>query len=83
MKIIMGLGNPGNEYNLTRHNIGFMTLDFYFKQNNLSWQNNKKFHSIWAKYNDIIYLKPQTFYNDVGIAAAESINFYKIPINQF
>ena len=77
MKIIMGLGNPGNEYNLTRHNFGFTALDFYFKQNNLSWQNNQKFHSIWAKYDDIIYLKPQTFYNDVGIAAAESINFYK------
>jgi len=83
MKIIMGLGNPGNEYHLTRHNFGFMALDFYFKQNNLSWQNNQKFHSIWAKYDDIIYLKPQTFYNDVGIAATESINFYKIPTNQF
>ena len=82
MKLIIGLGNPGPEYNLTRHNFGFLALDFYFKTHNLSWQTAKKFHSIYAKTKDAIFLKPQTCYNEVGLAAKECANFYKISLNQ-
>lgn len=78
MKLIIGLGNTGREYDFTRHNIGFLALDYFFKSHGLSWQTSQKFHSIWAKHNDIIFLKPQTFYNEVGLAAKECANFFKI-----
>ena len=66
MKLIVGFGNPGNQYNFTRHNTGFLALDFYFKINNLDWEKNPKFNAIWKKSGDNIFIKPQTFYNDVG-----------------
>ena len=82
MKLIVGLGNPGPEYNFTRHNFGFLALDFYFKTHDLSWQTAKKFHSIYTKIDDVIFLKPQTCYNEVGLAAKECASFYKIPLDQ-
>ena len=82
MKLIVGLGNPGPEYNFTRHNFGFLALDFYFKTHDLSWQTAKKFHSIYTKIDEVIFLKPQTCYNEVGLAAKECASFYKIPLDQ-
>lgn len=79
MKLIIGLGNPGPEYNFTRHNFGFLALDFYAKINHLDWQK-PKFHSLWLKTGDKILIKPQTFYNDSGRAVQEFVNFYKIPL---
>ena len=79
MKLIIGLGNPGPEYNFTRHNFGFLALDFYAKIKNLTWQK-PKFHAIWLKNDDKIFIKPQTFYNDSGRAVVEFVNFYKIPL---
>ena len=78
MKLIVGFGNTGREYDFTRHNIGFLALDYFFKLHGLSWQTSQKFHSIWAKHNDIVFLKPQTFYNEVGLAVKECTNFFKI-----
>ena len=80
MKLIVGLGNPGNQYNFTRHNSGFLALDFYFKINNFKWSEKPKLGAIWSKNNDIIFIKPQDFYNDSGVAVKNFINFYKIPI---
>lgn len=79
MKLIVGLGNPGPEYNFTRHNFGFLALDFYAKIKNLTWQK-PKFHALWLKDGDKIFIKPQTFYNDSGRAVAKFVNFYKIPL---
>ena len=79
MKLIVGLGNPGNEYNLTRHNFGFLALDFFFKLNNYSWEPNAKFGAIWKKIDDKIFLKPQGFYNTSGIPVKAFMNYYKIP----
>ena len=78
MKIIVGFGNTGHEYDFTRHNMGFLALDFFFKLHDLSWQSSQKFHSIWAKHENTIFLKPQTFYNEVGLATRECANFFKI-----
>lgn len=78
MKLIVGLGNPGDEYNFTRHNFGFLALDFYAKVHNLTWQK-PKMSALWFKNNNHIFIKPQTFYNNSGQAVAAFTNFYKIP----
>lgn len=77
MKLIVGLGNPGSEYNFTRHNFGFLALDFYAKTHTFNWEKPKN-GAIWAKNGDHIFIKPQTFYNDSGIAVANFARFYKI-----
>ena len=78
MNLIVGLGNPGNQYNFTRHNFGFLALDFYAKIHNLTWESKPKFNAIWLKDGDNIFIKPQTFYNDSGSAVQAFMNFYKI-----
>lgn len=80
MKLIVGLGNPGNEYNFTRHNSGFLALDFYAKVKNLSWEKHPKFGAIYLKEGDKIFIKPQGFYNTSGVPVKAFLNFYKIPL---
>ena len=78
MKLIIGLGNPGREYENTRHNIGFMVLDNYLKDT--SWQS--KFQALYTTQNihneKIIFLKPTTYMNLSGNAIREFLNFYKL-----
>ncbi len=78
MQLIVGLGNPGHEYNFTRHNFGFLALDFYMKIHNLTWQK-PKFGAIWCKSGDHIFLKPQDFYNNSGVPVQAFAHFYKVP----
>ena len=49
MKLLVGLGNPGNSYTFTRHNFGFLALDFYCKINNLEWEKRPKFNAVWLR----------------------------------
>lgn len=79
MNLIIGLGNPGPEYNFTRHNFGFLALDFFFKLNNYTWEPTEKFGAIWKKIDNTIYLKPQGFYNTSGVPVRAFMNYYKIP----
>ena len=79
MKLIVGLGNPGNQYNFTRHNSGFLAVDFYFKVAGLKWENNPKFGAVWGREGDVIFVKPQDYYNDSGRVVAEFMRYYKIP----
>lgn len=79
MNIIVGLGNPGERYELTRHNAGAMILD------NLSqvlecpkYTNNKRIFSDVCKVNDNIFVKPQTFMNESGKSVRSALDFYKI-----
>ena len=81
MKLIVGLGNPGNQYNFTRHNSGFLMLDFYAKVKELNWEQHPKFDAIWLKNGDHLFIKPQTFYNDVGRSVQQFLRFYKIPLS--
>ena len=78
MKLVVGLGNPGNEYNFTRHNAGFLVLDFYFKVKKLEWKAKPKYGAIYGRDGDTIFIKPQNYYNESGRAAAEFAKFYKI-----
>lgn len=82
MKLIVGLGNPGNQYHFTRHNFGFLALDFYAKIKNLSWEKSPKFNALWLKDGETILIKPQSFYNDSGKPIREFSRYYKISPNQ-
>lgn len=79
MKLIVGLGNPGKEYENTRHNIGFMCVDYFMMQNNLSF-DKKGLSSEYYKGQDFIIAKPQTFMNLSGIAVSKLVSFYKINV---
>lgn len=81
MKLIVGLGNPGNQYNFTRHNTGFLALDFYFKTHKLEWEKKPKLGAIYARIGDAFFIKPQDFYNDSGRAVREFVKFYKISLS--
>jgi PTH1 family peptidyl-tRNA hydrolase len=50
MKLVVGLGNPGNEYSKTRHNIGFQLLDYIANRNNIEFKSDKKFNAECATY---------------------------------
>ena len=80
MKLIVGLGNPGNEYNFTRHNSGFLALDFYAKIKGLDWEKHPKFGAIYLREGDRIFIKPQGFYNTSGVPVKAFLNFYKISL---
>ncbi len=78
MKLIVGLGNPGSEYDKTRHNIGFMCVDNFV--DNSKWSN--KFDGLLTEINyngeKIIVLKPMTYMNDSGISIKKVVDYYKI-----
>ncbi|QSZ27471.1 aminoacyl-tRNA hydrolase [Aceticella autotrophica] len=84
MFIIAGLGNPGREYEGTRHNMGFETIDILSHELNID-VSMLKFKSLMGigsyKGEKIILLKPQTFMNLSGEAIYEIVNFYKIPLS--
>lgn len=75
MKLIVGLGNPGQQYKKTRHNIGFMVLD----QLSQNFKFNKKLEADLAMENKVIFAKPQTFMNESGRAVAKIVAYYNIP----
>lgn len=81
MKLIVGLGNPEAKYNLTRHNTGFLALDFYFKVHKLTWGQKPHLGAIWRREGDVIFIKPQDFYNESGRAVRKYMHYYKIPIS--
>jgi len=79
MKLIVGLGNYGTEYEKTRHNYGFMVIDAFQKENNFPEFNmDKDSNSLVSKNNDIVLIKPQTYMNNSGMAVRKIANFYKI-----
>lgn len=78
MNLIIGLGNPGKKYESTRHNIGFMVLDELARQNNLSWQEDKKNKALIAKGTDYVLVKPQTFMNLSGETTAKLLRYYHL-----
>ena len=78
MQIIIGLGNPGEKYKLTRHNVGFMTVDVIAKKFDLDWSFNKKFNAEICKSNDLILLKPQIYMNNSGQVISAVLSYYKL-----
>ena len=82
VSLIVGLGNPGSEYEQTRHNAGFCLVERIAEQNGASFRREAKFHGAVAKVNiggrNIWLLKPDTFMNRSGQAVGAIANFYKI-----
>jgi PTH1 family peptidyl-tRNA hydrolase len=84
MQIWAGLGNPGAEYALQRHNVGFMAADIIAEAHDFGpWQ--KKFRSLIAEgrigSQRVLLLKPQTFMNDSGDAVQQALRFYKLGLD--
>lgn len=81
MKLIVGLGNPGNEYSRTRHNIGFMVADRVAELNRIVL-NQSKFKAIIGKgeigSEETIIAKPQTYMNRSGEAVSSLLSFFKL-----
>lgn len=87
MKLIVGLGNPGKEYEKTRHNVGFLVIDKIRNNENFtSWKFEKKFKSEISQgeilTQKIILAKPETFMNNSGEAVSLIANYFKIPIEE-
>ena len=78
MKLIVGLGNPGREYENTRHNIGFMVLN-YFPGNNFQQERfNALYYKTKVNGEDVVFVEPLTYMNLSGEAVVRFANFYKI-----
>ncbi len=84
MKLIVGLGNPGREYENTRHNVGFMVLDAYAKKKGVSF-SKEKFQGLYTDFyqngEKIILLKPQTYMNLSGESVFQFVQFFSISLS--
>jgi peptidyl-tRNA hydrolase, PTH1 family len=81
MKLIVGLGNPGNEYKDTRHNIGYMIVDHLSHElgsSTLTWEEDVKHKALVAKVSDILLVKPLTYMNNAGYAVQGLMDYYKL-----
>lgn len=82
MKLIVGLGNPGHEYDNTRHNIGFFMVDNYLG-NKIIWKEkfNGLFYQTTINSEKVIFLKPTMFINLSGEVIKKYIDYFKIDIS--
>lgn len=76
MKIIVGLGNPGEQYKNTRHNIGWLALDSCL--GDVAWRENKKFKALIHEDGGRLFVKPLTFMNNSGQTVQKILNYYKL-----
>lgn len=94
MKLIIGLGNPGEKYDKTRHNLGFVVIERFLKNfesvKTTVWENSVKFKSDisqieWqpkhGSLEKVILVKPKTYMNNSGMAVQLITNYYKLPAN--
>lgn len=82
MKLIVGLGNPGKDYENTRHNIGFMAIDNYAQKHSMGFKS--KFNGLYSELNingeKVMFLKPQSFMNLSGQVVQEFVSYFNIDI---
>ncbi len=80
--IVVGLGNPGDKYRMTRHNAGFLAMD-HISEKYSAQINRSKFKALCGEATicgkSVLLMKPQTFMNNSGEAVVEAASFYKIP----
>jgi len=77
--LIVGLGNPGETYRDTRHNVGFMVLDELANRFKAPFREEKRWSGLLAKYDGVHLLKPQTYMNDSGRCVQAVSHFFKAP----
>jgi peptidyl-tRNA hydrolase, PTH1 family len=78
IRLIAGLGNPGAEYNQTRHNVGFMVVDRLAAQAGASWEKAGKADAYVSKSGNVFLVKPTSFMNRSGFPLHAIAQFYKI-----
>ena len=81
MKLIVGIGNPGAEYESTRHNIGFMVIDKLARElgtATINWDHSTKHKGLFAKVGDVLLVKPLTYVNNSGISVKSIVDFYTL-----
>ena len=78
IRLVVGLGNPGAEYERTRHNIGFMVLDRLAADWRVEWKREQKWGAYWAKGDDALLVKPMTYMNRSGGPLQNVAQFYKV-----
>ncbi len=81
MKLIVGLGNPGPQYESTRHNIGFMVVDHLANEltkEPVHWDQDNKKNVLTTKIGDLLLVKPLTFMNKSGYAVKALVDYYKL-----
>lgn len=82
MKLIVWLGNPGKEYENTRHNVGFILIELLRKELGFSDWNDSRFHAVVSEWviqgEKYIFMKPMTYMNLSGNAVSTIVNFYKL-----
>lgn len=85
MKMIIGLGNPGQKYVNTKHNIGFITLDEWAYQNKTTFNKNK-FDALYmeerVKGEKILFIKPMTYMNESGRAVRPFMDYFNVATDE-
>lgn len=84
--LVAGLGNPGREYESTRHNIGFSVVEALARQHALAWKTSSPFQADFARWDrrpgqSVLLVKPLTYMNESGRALSALVRFYKLPIS--
>lgn len=84
MRVILGIGNPGSRYSQTRHNVGFMFLDYLAARNSILFQpSNYDYNFAAGKIGDedFLLVKPTTFVNNSGLAAIQLVKKYDLNLD--
>jgi PTH1 family peptidyl-tRNA hydrolase len=86
LQIVVGLGNPGPEHRLTRHNAGFWFVDALARQHGVSFRAHARYHGEIAKIThegvELVLLKPQTYMNRSGLSVRALMDYVKAPLNE-
>lgn len=82
MKLVVGLGNPGDRYKHNRHNAGAAALDYFAANHHVSgWRTRPALHGWEAKQSDTVFFKPSVYMNDSGRAVQAAAVYYDVPID--
>jgi PTH1 family peptidyl-tRNA hydrolase len=82
VKLIVGLGNPGDKYHDNRHNVGFILVDKLAEKLGLEWEDSSKLKVKIAKKNDLVLVKTSEFMNISGGSVSLAIKFFRIPLSE-
>lgn len=78
MKLIAGLGNPDKKYAKTRHNLGYIVLDYFARENGLSWKYSQDWMCYFVKTRNYVLLKPTTYMNKSGESVHSVSKYFQV-----